>query len=601
MSFFAAIAPAALSLLLRCSLFAAGILGLALLLDRLRLRLRPAVRHGLVMGALGLAASAPVWLALGQGAAAQRLGGDHPGRASALIADEPVGATSDAGSLSLPIESVRRVWSRLPAGAATGALWIWGAGLLWGLLRIGQGVRQVRGLVRRARPVDEPRFARALGRDNPKAAPVLISDEVDAAVVVGFLRPVIVLAAALARMPGATLDQILLHERAHVRRRDPLWGLLQRIVTSVYWFHPLVHLAGRAMARSREEACDDDVIARHQPTDYAQTLLALATTGAQGRRRLPGGAMHIRSGIEGRIRRIVAPPATSGGLSEAARITAVSAGLLLLGGPLAMALAPPGPESGGPQLEPAVALADQNQSPFHRASPRTEGAFVVRDLRRGRTLVLNPGLAQQRVTPASTFKVIIALFALETAAVRDEHFTLPWDGARNEMESWNRDLDLRQAMQVSANWYFEELLGRLDRGQVLRSLRQIRYGNGDGSGDVRRFWIDGPLRISALEQVDVMARLASGKLGTSAHTDQVLLAITQLERHAGATLYGKTGTALVGEEVIAWLVGHSVWGEEHFAYATLLRAPAGDSDALRARRLEITRALLVRQGAYPAE
>jgi beta-lactamase class D len=161
-------------------------------------------------------------------------------------------------------------------------------------------------------------------------------------------------------------------------------------------------------------------------------------------------------------------------------------------------------------------------------------------------------------------------------------------------------MDLTTAMRVSANWYFEELLRRLDRldpSGTAASVRRLGYGNQDAGGDPLRFWVDGALRISAVEQTDFFARLWSGVLPLSARTRSGLTAILRLESGAaGGVLYGKTGTALGATEAVAWLVGVLERPGERLAYATLLRAPVADAPGLMHERLAITRALLARRG-----
>jgi bla regulator protein BlaR1 len=591
------LARVGLSLLLRSALFVALVLGPALFLDRLRLRAR--IRHGLLLVALLLAALAPAWLAM-SGTMVRRGIVAGPSSGLVTILGEGSEAAGPADRVSPGIR-LSHGWARRSAWVAPFGLSIWGAGCLLGLLRIAHGVRQVRRLRRGARPA-----CPSLGED------VLISDDVEAAVVVGAWRPVVLLAAPWARIPGLSREQILMHERAHAQRRDPLWGLLQRIVTSVYWFHPLVHRAARALNRSREEACDDVVIAGHDRFDYAQTLLALATSPGREVAIEAGGGMSIQSEqsgmIEGRVRRIVTPVACAHGARAVARIVAAGVALLLLSGRLALALARPG-SAGAPGVlgilsSTFVAIPAGQGAIFQQASPRGQGAFVLYDRARGRTAVLNPELAQTRLTPASTFKIIVALLALQEGAVADERVTLRWDGEPHEMTGWNRDLDLAEAMRVSATWYFDRLLARLDHDRVAQALRRIGYGNADASGDPAAFWLDDTLQISAIEQADVMARLAAGRLGPDVRSHEIVHRITRIDQRSGATLYGKTGTALVGGptgEVIIWLVGHVQWQGRSWAFATVARGPAADADVLRARRLEITRTLLVGQGAYPAD
>jgi RND family efflux transporter MFP subunit len=94
-------------------------------------------------------------------------------------------------------------------------------------------------------------------------------------VVVGWLRPVILLPETLVESaPAATIDAVLLHELAHVRRGDYAWNVLLRLVQVLYWPHPLVWLMGRLIAGVREQACDDLCVSwLGGATTYCTTLL----------------------------------------------------------------------------------------------------------------------------------------------------------------------------------------------------------------------------------------------------------------------------------------------------------------------------------------
>lgn len=93
----------------------------------------------------------------------------------------------------------------------------------------------------------------------------------------------ILLPRAALTWPDALRRIVLLHERAHVARRDTLWQLAGDVVSAVYWFHPLAWIAARQAALERERACDDRVVATGVSTvDYAAALVDVARRVGRG-------------------------------------------------------------------------------------------------------------------------------------------------------------------------------------------------------------------------------------------------------------------------------------------------------------------------------
>jgi beta-lactamase regulating signal transducer with metallopeptidase domain len=96
-------------------------------------------------------------------------------------------------------------------------------------------------------------------------------------VISGWLRPAIILPAPAVRWSDDRINAVLLHEMAHVKRRDVLFGTLAHVVSVVYWFNPLVWMALRRLYTERERACDDAVLsAGTRDLDYAQHLLEIS-------------------------------------------------------------------------------------------------------------------------------------------------------------------------------------------------------------------------------------------------------------------------------------------------------------------------------------
>ncbi len=243
--------------LARSALWDATLIGLALVpvasvaLPRLRIAVLPAVETGAAVDSTELpSGSSAARLAVAQTAAVQATATER----------EPASAWESqiaAGSKSEPAAPERR----------PGMAWlVTGTYLAVGFLlaiRLGSSLVAVGGLKRRCEPVQDMSWLQALERTRETlnvARPVALvqSDRVSIPMVVGWLAPVIVLPASLARTAADELiNMVLLHELAHIRRGDYAWNLVHKLVRLVYWPHPLFWPVGRLLGAVREQACDD--------------------------------------------------------------------------------------------------------------------------------------------------------------------------------------------------------------------------------------------------------------------------------------------------------------------------------------------------------
>ena len=212
--------------------------------------------------------------AITQGALATQTGTarDEPASSAPLInaAGQPL-----AFDLSAPDEGVRApVWIN-----ALFALWL--TGLIVSLMNLGISLLRVAGLQRGTMRVSTGpcvvAVERAAARLGMRRAPAVhVGDEHMMPMVWGIFRPVLLLPSGAARWSAARLESVLLHELAHIRRRDPLTQFIAELARAVYWFHPLVWIAASRLYIEREHACDDIVLnAGTRPSEYATELLDL--------------------------------------------------------------------------------------------------------------------------------------------------------------------------------------------------------------------------------------------------------------------------------------------------------------------------------------
>lgn len=188
-----------------------------------------------------------------------------------------------------------------------GLLWASVAAMILG--RYCASVASIRWLTRNADPVADSRWRDAsdvasaeLGLADSPA--LLSSHHVAVPFTSGVLHPVVVIpSSALSTWTDERIRVVLLHELAHVRRRDCLVQAMSQVACAAYWFNPLTWAAARRLRAERERACDDLVLdAGMRGADYAQHLLDIARS-VTSRRSLSAAALAMArpSELEGRL------------------------------------------------------------------------------------------------------------------------------------------------------------------------------------------------------------------------------------------------------------------------------------------------------------
>ncbi|MEO7432410.1 MAG: M56 family metallopeptidase [Dokdonella sp.] len=139
---------------------------------------------------------------------------------------------------------------------------------------------------------------------------VLVSERIDTPMLIGWLKPIVLLPAAVVLgFPRQQIELILAHELGHLRRYDHLVNLGQALLETLLFYHPVVHWISREVRNERELCCDALVLrlTSGEPREYARTLAALEQlrqpTSVQVALAAGGGVL-----LE-RVRRIVGMPA----------------------------------------------------------------------------------------------------------------------------------------------------------------------------------------------------------------------------------------------------------------------------------------------------
>ena len=247
-------------------------------------------------------------------------------------------ATPADAPLPAPIAEPARAAPEVPWTVLVSLLWL--AGTLLMLVQLAWGLAALREVSRgsavvTAGPLAEAAQAAALSLQVTQAVEVrqaVAGGQVTVPLTYGMRRPVIVLPAEASEWPFPRLQAALLHEMAHVKRRDWALQALGQIAGALYWFHPLVWVARSQMRAESEAACDDLVLAAGVPaTEYARHLLDVALSVRDLRHlRLNAVAMAQTPKVEGRLRAVLASGLSRRPVARRAAAVVLVAGLLLL-------------------------------------------------------------------------------------------------------------------------------------------------------------------------------------------------------------------------------------------------------------------------------
>jgi beta-lactamase class D len=134
-------------------------------------------------------------------------------------------------------------------------------------------------------------------------------------------------------------------------------------------------------------------------------------------------------------------------------------------------------------------------------------------------------------------------------------------------------------------WYYQEVARRIGRETFQESIDAAGYGNRNLTGNLDSFWLDGSLRISADEQVELLRRLYEGDLPFSQRTLDTVREMMILESTGTPPLRGKTGSGLMEGQRIGWFVGYQEVNGNVYFFATNIKGTGPAANGLQAKEI----------------
>lgn len=409
----------------------------------------------------------------------------------------------------------------------------------------------------------------------------------------GVLRPYVVMPSGVSNGTAGEIRCAMLHELYHCKRWDMLVNYVVAGLRIIYWFNPVVWLFLRNVKREIELACDHSVLQLLGDDDgvvlYGETILGYASV----RRRtndlvlaseLSGSFNQLKKRI-GNIAGFEAD--TKGKKAKSLLALVCAAAFTLLCIPSFSAYAAD---------NDTFALTDERitQMEYSDLFDGFTGSFVLYNPQTGEYGVHNESDAVTRYSPHSTYKIFSALMALENGVITAGETHTAWNGEAQPYEEWNRDHDLTSAMANSVSWYFQQLDAQAGLPQLQRFYSGIGYGNGKVN-NTDAFWVNGSLRISVIEQAQMMERFYNNTFGFDEENVQTVKDAIFLESSGGVRLFGKTGTGSDGAfSSDGWYIGYVEAGGQVYYFATHITGE-GASGSTAA---QITLDILNREGVY---
>ncbi|MDO4338728.1 MAG: BlaR1 family beta-lactam sensor/signal transducer [Eubacteriales bacterium] len=581
-----------------CNVFICGIIGILLIARRIfKNTLSSRMQYHLWFLLLGLLAVPFIpfrfigfpqifsWLANLRGSLSSNTGTDMEEAAEII----------SAGNADWMNDFTLSVNSEIPSVTGYILLGIWIAGIFAMIILVSKSSLRLRSLEKSALPLQNREVRRLYHHcleemEIHRDIPVYSTAFLKSPIIVGFLKPCIYLPIHLiSDYNESDMRYMLLHELQHYRHHDAIAGYLMNLAGVVYWFNPLVWYALREMRNDREIACDTSVLKMLKEDDYedyGNTLINFAEKVSLIPFPFAAGLGGNMKQMERRILNIASyeKPTFTKRLKG---MTAFVLTAVLLSGfaPFISAYAAEADYCQWNSSSENVSYVDLS-SYFGEY----EGCFVLYDLKNDAWSIHNRENAALRVSPNSTYKIYDALFGLEEGVITPDDSLIAWNGESYPFEAWNADQTLQSAMASSVNWYFQSIDEQLGASVVYSYIQEIGYGNENMSGDFSAYWMGSSLKISPIEQVELLTKLQSNSFGFASENIAAVKDAICLSSSDAGTFYGKTGTGRIdGQDVNGWFVGYMETTDNTYFFAANIGA---DDGAAGSNAAEITLSIL---------
>ena len=220
-----------------------------------------------------------------------------------------------------------------------------------------------------------------------------------------------------------------------------------------------------------------------------------------------------------------------------------------------------------------MTVRDDFQSYFDSCG--VEGSIAIYDIESQKWIVSDTVGLVIETLPASTFKIINLLIALETNTIKDENEIVKWVGSTDTVKYGYRpelyhDMPVKEAFELSAGWVFVELAKKIGKDTYKKYLTESKYGNNNLTQTEADFWNFGDFAISPKNQVEFLKSLYEEKLPFSKRNIDIVKNVMITEQNEDYITRGKTGWTRENNINTGWWTGYIETKNGTYIFATRL-------------------------------
>ena len=191
------------------------------------------------------------------------------------------------------------------------------------------------------------------------------------------------------------------------------------------------------------------------------------------------------------------------------------------------------------------------------------GTFVLKNISTNDLKIYNKKRSDSTYLPASTFKILNSMIALQTSAIKNVNDTIKWGRIDKGWKPWNKDHTMKTAMPISCVWFYQDLARRIGKEQMQKWIDLADYGNKKTGKEVDNFWLEGDLRISAKEQILFIEKLINNELPFDRQIQEIVKELMITDTTVNYVIHSKTGWT----NQIGWNVGYIETNTDKWIFA----------------------------------